>query len=78
MFDALQFHYIINYIISLGGDTNSFSNRMANIIEVVDYLWEYGIVINSELVEETSNVARLTSIYDVFNDFLNRPISPLY
>lgn len=66
--------YIINYIISLGGDTNSFSNRMANIIEVVDYLWEYGIVINSELVEETSNVARLTSIYDVFNDFLNRPI----
>lgn len=66
--------YIINYIISLGGDNNSFSNRMANIIEVVDYLWEYGIVINSELVEETSNVARLTSIYDVFNDFLNRPI----
>lgn len=68
------FIYIINYITSLGGDTNSFANRMANAIEVVNYLWEYGIAIDSNLIEETSNVARLTSIYDVFNDFLNRPI----
>lgn len=68
------FSFIINYIVGLGGDTNSFSNRIANAIEVVNYLWQYGIAINSTLIEETSNVARLTSIYDVFNDFLDRPI----
>lgn len=66
--------YMINYITNLDGDTNSFANRISNAIEVVYYLWEYGIAINPNLIEETSNVARLTSIYDVFNDFLNRPI----
>ena len=72
IFISSIFIYLLNYISSLNDD--AFANRINNAIEVICYLWQYGIAINSTLIGETSNVARLTSIYDVFNDFLNRPI----
>lgn len=72
IFISSVFIYLLNYMLTL--TDNALANRINNAIEVVYYLWQYGIAINSVLIGETSNVARLTSIYDVFNDFSNRPI----